>query len=103
MVNPTWRHGTNSIRSSIPPAASTCSGSPPIDRPVTSSGVTRLAAAPPAIEPDHVAQAMGRIRGHVRETPIIEVRAGELGFDHAVTLKLELLQHAGSFKPRGAF
>ena len=33
----------------------------------------------------------------------MEVAAGELGFDHPVTLKLELLQHAGSFKTRGAF
>ena len=46
---------------------------------------------------------MDRIRPHARETPVVEVAAGELGFDHPVTLKLELLQHAGSFKTRGAF
>jgi threonine dehydratase len=28
---------------------------------------------------------------------------GAFGIDHALILKLELLQHAGSFKPRGAF
>jgi threonine dehydratase len=65
--------------------------------------VTRLAAANPAVRPDDIAAAMHRIRPHVRETPVIDIRAGELGFDHPVTLKLELLQHAGSFKTRGAF
>lgn len=39
----------------------------------------------------------------MRETPVVEIQAGELGFDHPVALKLELLQHAGSFKTRGAF
>lgn len=46
---------------------------------------------------------MSRIRAHVRNTPIIDVRAGQLGLDVDVTLKLELMQHAGSFKSRGAF
>lgn len=40
--------------------------------------------------------AAERIAGHVRVTPILEAEPG-------VVLKLELLQHAGSFKPRGAF
>lgn len=35
----------------------------------------------------------------VRRTPVIDVAAGEV----PVRLKLELLQHTGSFKPRGAF
>lgn len=48
-----------------------------------------------AVTPDDVLAAMGRVRPHVRRTPVIE--HGDL------TLKLELLQHAGSFKPRGAF
>lgn len=52
--------------------------------------------------------AHGRIRAHVRETPTIVPGAVSLGlperpeFDQLV-LKLELLQHTGSFKPRGAF
>lgn len=46
---------------------------------------------------------MARIRSHVRQTPVLELEAGQLGVDHPLTLKLELLQHAGSFKPRGAF
>ena len=44
-----------------------------------------------------------RIRGHIRATPVLDVAAGSFGVDHPLTLKLELFQHAGSFKPRGAF
>jgi threonine dehydratase len=40
--------------------------------------------------------AADRIRGRVRRTPVIEVSP-------TLTLKLELLQHTGSFKPRGMF
>src|SRR5499425_1824797 len=36
------------------------------------------------------------IRPHVRRTPVIDAEGG-------VRLKLELLQHSGSFKARGAF
>jgi threonine dehydratase len=46
-----------------------------------------------------VAEAAKRIAPYVRRTPVL---AGDIG-DVSVTLKLELLQHAGSFKPRGAF
>lgn len=45
---------------------------------------------------DDVQQAAERIAGRVRRTPVIEVAPG-------LTFKLELLQHTGSFKPRGAF
>jgi threonine dehydratase len=65
--------------------------------------VTRLEPAEPAVRPDDIAAAMHRIRANVRETPVIEIRAGQLGLPAPVTLKLELLQHAGSFKTRGAF
>src|SRR4029077_304445 len=44
-----------------------------------------------------------RIRGHIRTTPVVETGAGSFGIDTPLTLKLELLQHTGSFKPRGAF
>src|ERR1700733_9725306 len=47
--------------------------------------------------------AAQRIAPHVRHTPIMDLTAGDLGLPVPVTLKLELLQHAGSFKPRGAF
>ncbi len=46
-------------------------------------------------DPDDVERAARRIAGRVRRTPLLE--------HGSVTLKLELLQHAGSFKPRGAF
>jgi threonine dehydratase len=53
-----------------------------------------------------IALAASRIGGHVRRTPVVRIAGGELGADRAaapIALKLELLQHAGSFKPRGAF
>jgi len=52
---------------------------------------------------DDVEAAADRIRGHVRTTPLIDVSAGTFGVDAPLVLKLELLQHAGSFKPRGVF
>ncbi len=49
---------------------------------------------------DSIAEAHDRIRAHVRRTPILPARFEAAG--HAdVFLKLELLQHAGSFKARG--
>ncbi len=50
-----------------------------------------------------IAAAAVRIDGYVRHTPLLQLAAREFDLDHPVTLKLELLQHAGSFKPRGAF
>src|SRR5579862_7630077 len=47
--------------------------------------------------------AAARIAPYVRHTPIMRLAGADLGLGHSVTLKLELLQHAGSFKPRGAF
>src|SRR3990172_11628084 len=44
------------------------------------------------------------IRPYIRATPLIELRGSEFGPDSkSVVLKLELFQHSGSFKPRGAF
>jgi threonine dehydratase len=44
------------------------------------------------------------IRPHVRVTPVVEVNGKDLGLaDFPIALKLELLQHSGSFKARGAF
>jgi len=51
---------------------------------------------------DDVAEAAVRIDGRVRRTPILELAAGEAAAA-PVVLKLEQLQHTGSFKPRGAF
>ena len=47
-----------------------------------------------------VAAAAERIAPYVRQTPVFRA---DIGTGAPVTLKLELLQHAGSFKPRGAF
>ena len=44
------------------------------------------------------------IRPYIRRTPVIEVAGADFGLDlDRLTLKLELMQHAGSFKARGAF
>jgi threonine dehydratase len=44
------------------------------------------------------------IRPHIRRTPIVEVDGADFGLDSIrIIFKLELLQHAGSFKARGAF
>lgn len=44
------------------------------------------------------------IRPYIRRTPILEVDASEFGLEpFQIVFKLELFQHAGSFKARGAF
>ena len=44
------------------------------------------------------------IRPHIRRTPVLAVDAADFGLaSQPLTFKLELLQHAGSFKSRGAF
>ena len=44
------------------------------------------------------------IAPHIRRTPVIEIDGGDLGIAvPTLLLKLESLQHAGSFKARGAF
>jgi threonine dehydratase len=54
--------------------------------------------------PQTIAQCERIIRPHIRRTPVIEVNGEEFGLPAAtLTLKLELLQHSGSFKARGAF
>ncbi len=51
--------------------------------------------------PADIEAAALRIAPHVRATPVLETEAAAFGT--AVALKLECLQHTGSFKPRGAF
>ncbi len=44
------------------------------------------------------------IRRHIRETPVVAATGGDFGLaDIPLVFKLELLQHSGSFKARGAF
>lgn len=47
--------------------------------------------------------AADRIAGHARTTPVMRLGTGAFGSRADVSLKLECLQHAGSFKTRGAF
>jgi threonine dehydratase len=59
---------------------------------------------PDPVGPDLVEAAAGRIEGRVRVTPVVRAEPGELGAHVAAALlKLELVQHTGSFKPRGMF
>src|SRR5215469_7656586 len=56
------------------------------------------------IDAGRIRQAEQLIRPYIRRTPAIQVDPGEFGLECArLWLKLELLQHTGSFKPRGAF
>jgi threonine dehydratase len=51
-----------------------------------------------------IAETERRIREYIRRTPIIDVDLADFGLSAgACTLKLELMQHSGSFKARGAF
>src|SRR5256885_3025834 len=44
------------------------------------------------------------IRPYIRRTPVMEAQDADFGLDSiSLTFKLELLQHSGSFKVRGAF
>lgn len=55
------------------------------------------------ISREAIEEAALRISGYVRQTPVMELEAHAWGLDAQVVLKLEQVQHAGSFKPRGAF
>jgi threonine dehydratase len=56
------------------------------------------------VGPQSIKQCEALIRTHIRRTPVIDVNASEFDLPAcALTVKLELLQHSGSFKARGAF
>lgn len=55
------------------------------------------------IAADDIRAAAERIAPYVRRTPVIELERDAFGINAKLTLKLESLQHTGSFKPRGAF
>jgi threonine dehydratase len=56
------------------------------------------------IDPQAIAAAHRLIAPHIRRTPVMQVDGADFGLAAApLTLKLELLQHSGSFKVRGAF
>jgi threonine dehydratase len=53
---------------------------------------------------DDIASAYALVRPHIRRTPVLAANGADFGLDPiALTFKLELLQHAGAFKARGAF
>lgn len=56
-----------------------------------------------SITREDVEQAARRIGGQVRRTPVAVVEAAAFRTPAPLTLKLEHLQHTGSFKARGAF
>jgi threonine dehydratase len=57
----------------------------------------------PLIDRAQIVAAHARIRQHIRRTPILAMEGNDLGLGtFPVFLKLELFQHTGSFKARGA-
>jgi threonine dehydratase len=57
-----------------------------------------------AIDREGIAGVEKIIRPHIRRTPVIGVQGADFGLGRGeVVFKLELLQHGGSFKARGAF
>jgi threonine dehydratase len=81
------------------------SGSPRAVGAETREGIEAIPTT--AIDRGRIAAAHEVIRPYVRVTPVADVSGAELGIAGLetvrVALKLELLQHAGSFKTRGAF
>lgn len=60
---------------------------------------------PPELSRDSITATGALLKPFVRRTPVVQLTGTDLNLDPSVTitLKLELLQHAGSFKTRGAF
>src|SRR5467141_4967363 len=57
-----------------------------------------------AVNPEQIARCEKLIRPYVRRTPMVEIDAADVGLaPGSAFLKLELFQHSGSFKARGAF
>lgn len=56
-----------------------------------------------SISRSEIEAAAPRIAPYIRRTPIVELEYGTWGIPAHIVLKLEQLQHTGSFKPRGTF
>jgi threonine dehydratase len=56
-----------------------------------------------SISHEDIRGAAARLAGHIRRTPVLALEAGAFGQQASLVFKLECLQHAGSFKARGAF
>jgi threonine dehydratase len=58
----------------------------------------------PIISRERIVDVDRIIRSYIRRTPVINLDGADFGLGSVLlTLKLELLQHSGSFKARGAF
>jgi threonine dehydratase len=56
------------------------------------------------LDRDRIAAVYELIKPYIRVTPVVAVNGADFGLPpFSLTLKLELMQHAGSFKTRGAF
>ena len=67
------------------------------------TGATTPTDETSTLTPAAVAAVEERIRPYVRRTPVIELDRADFGLPAGpLTLKLEQLQHSGSFKVRGA-
>jgi threonine dehydratase len=65
---------------------------------------TIIAMSQPEIDRQSIGRVYEIIRPYIRRTPVVEVEGADFGLDGIpLVLKLELLQHSGSFKARGAF
>src|SRR5205085_9245260 len=88
-------------------AGGTAAAGPPAFRregAVLSAGAREAGVGRPLIDRAGIEAAERLIRPYIRRTPVIRVDAGDLDVRGApLVLKLEFLQHTGSFKPRGAF
>src|SRR5262252_4699370 len=63
-----------------------------------------LAAMTTEITRERIAATEAVIRPYIRRTPLVAADLADFGLKSApVTFKLEMLQHSGSFKARGAF
>jgi len=61
-------------------------------------------ASPTPVDRAGVASVAPRLSPYLRRTPLLEADASDFGLPPGpIAFKLELLQHAGSFKTRGAF
>lgn len=66
--------------------------------------VKATSEASEAVTRETIAATERRIRPFIRRTPVIEADGAEFGLQRgAIQFKLELMQHGGSFKARGAF
>ncbi|MGH9762313.1 MAG: pyridoxal-phosphate dependent enzyme, partial [Blastocatellia bacterium] len=56
------------------------------------------------INRESIASTYDKLGPFIRETPVVDLSSTDFGLDpFPLSLKLELLQHSGSFKARGAF